>query len=372
MSKNAFISHASKDCEVAQKICAMLEAREIECWIAPRDIIPGRDYGEEIIRGIEETSVTILILSENANESTFVKKEIERAISKAKPVLPVRIREVAPSPGLELFVSSAHWIDAWKSPIDGKIDQLANSIKPLIGQQPIRNAESPSSTTSRSINTKTLVFAAAALVAVAGIAFFWVKSDKSSENTAKVAQPTLPSAPAVNSANNQSAPSGIQPQVTNSEPAQVVTAPSSSNSSSLIQPPLPSDPKLAYVGVWSGDLQCKDQDGKDLILQFTFMGSAKDSTMYFHYQPATGSTTVVKAGCYEVIGHFNPENNNSIGINVKNWIQKTPPDLVEPRFSGKVAGTYIRLGAPAQNCGPLLLERKLPAFEIPASCRASN
>lgn len=123
MVKHAFISHASKDKEIAKKICEMLENRGIECWLAPRDIIPGRDYGEEIIRGIEETAATVLLMSENANDSTFVKKEIERAISKAKPVLPVRIRDVSPSPGLELFVSSAHWIDAWQSPIDSKIDQ---------------------------------------------------------------------------------------------------------------------------------------------------------------------------------------------------------------------------------------------------------
>ncbi len=39
----------------------------------------------------------VLILSDQSNESQFVRKEVERAVSKTKPVLPVRIREVTPS-----------------------------------------------------------------------------------------------------------------------------------------------------------------------------------------------------------------------------------------------------------------------------------
>ena len=84
----------------------MLELRGISCWISPRDIPMGKEYGEAIIAGIENTAATILVLSEQANESIFVRREIERAVSKGKPVFPVRIRNVLPSTGLELFISS--------------------------------------------------------------------------------------------------------------------------------------------------------------------------------------------------------------------------------------------------------------------------
>ncbi len=158
-----FVSHASKDAELAQRICELLEARGIRCWIAPRDIVPGHDYGEEIIRGIEGTVATVLILSENANTSTFVKKEIERAVSKSKPVFPVRVREVMPGPGLELFVSSAHWIDAWQPPLEAKLDQLAQSIQPLLGPASSGEVERRPAVPP----TKTWVWAAA--VAGAGV-----------------------------------------------------------------------------------------------------------------------------------------------------------------------------------------------------------
>jgi len=70
------------------------------------------EYGAAIIQGIESSRAMVLVLSEHSNDSHFVRKEVERAVSKAKPVLPVRIREVNPSGSLEFFISSAQWVDA--------------------------------------------------------------------------------------------------------------------------------------------------------------------------------------------------------------------------------------------------------------------
>jgi hypothetical protein len=127
----AFISHASEDREVAERICHFLEQRGIRCWMAPRDVRPGRRYGEEIVFAIEAADAVVLLLTENANASTFVEREIERAVSYGKPTLPVRVREVQPSRSLELFISNAHWIDAWKPPIEQYLDRLAESIRSL-------------------------------------------------------------------------------------------------------------------------------------------------------------------------------------------------------------------------------------------------
>lgn len=132
--KHAFISYASDDLPIVEKICAHLERRGIDCWMAPRDIIPGKDYAEAIIAGIEGAATTLLLLSERSNQSMFVKREIERAVSKAKPVIPVRIQSVMPSASLEFFVSSAHWIDVWQEPLDPKMDLLASAIRKLTGE----------------------------------------------------------------------------------------------------------------------------------------------------------------------------------------------------------------------------------------------
>ncbi len=132
MDRTAFISHASKDSGAAEKITAFLEKSGISCWIAPRDVRPGQEYAAEIVRGIAQSAVMVLVLSENANDSTFVKREVERAVSQGKPIFPIRVREVKPSQSLELFISSHHWIDAWKPPLEQYMDRLVEAINIVV------------------------------------------------------------------------------------------------------------------------------------------------------------------------------------------------------------------------------------------------
>lgn len=129
MAKTAFISYASEDESVAATISEYLEQNGVSCWIASRDVRPGADYGSEIIDGIETSAALVLVLSEHANSSEFVKREVERAVSKGRPIFPVRVREVVPSKSLELFISSAEWIDAWQPPIEQYLGRLAESVR---------------------------------------------------------------------------------------------------------------------------------------------------------------------------------------------------------------------------------------------------
>jgi hypothetical protein len=136
LTRVAFISHASEDAAAAGTICEYLERAGVSCWLAPRDVAPGRDYAAEIVGGIEASAVFVLVLSESANASPFVKREVERAVSKGKPVFPIRIREVEPSRSLELFVSSEQWIDAWRPPLEQYLARLVESIRATAGLHP--------------------------------------------------------------------------------------------------------------------------------------------------------------------------------------------------------------------------------------------
>ena len=100
----------------------------LRCWIAPRDVRAGREYANEIIDAIERTPVLVLVLSAAANESKFVRREVERAVTKGDPVIPVRIENVMPSTALELFVSATHWIDAWRGDCADHMDRLVRDL----------------------------------------------------------------------------------------------------------------------------------------------------------------------------------------------------------------------------------------------------
>lgn len=134
IGRPVFICHASKDAGTARQICTYLESERIACWIAPRDVAPEANYAEEIIGGIERAAVVLLVLSTGANQSRHVRNEIERAVSKGKIILPLRVEDVLPGGALELHVASSQWVDAYVPPLETGLVRAAVAIKALLGQ----------------------------------------------------------------------------------------------------------------------------------------------------------------------------------------------------------------------------------------------
>ena len=132
MAFDAFISYSSKDKPAADAACAVLEAAGIRCWIAPRDIQAGRQYGGAIIDAIDQCRVMILIFSSNANDSGQIHREIERAVTKGVPIVPVRIEEVAPTQSMEYFLGAIHWLDALTQPLEGHLQKLTETVRAIL------------------------------------------------------------------------------------------------------------------------------------------------------------------------------------------------------------------------------------------------
>jgi hypothetical protein len=131
VAHDAFISYSSKDKTTADATCATLEARGIRCWMAPRDILPGADWGETIVDAINDARVFVLVFSVNANESSQIKREVERAINRGIPVIPFRIENVLPTKSLEYFLSTPHWLDAFSPPLEEHLNYLASVISSI-------------------------------------------------------------------------------------------------------------------------------------------------------------------------------------------------------------------------------------------------
>lgn len=128
LSKTVFISYASQNAEIARQICELLEQQHIDCWIAPRNIMPGQSYGTEIVKAIDKVDGLVVVLTHESNSSSMVQKEVERAVSKGKIIYPFRIENVTPSSGLEFFISSSHWIDAFNGNLKNAITLLVSAL----------------------------------------------------------------------------------------------------------------------------------------------------------------------------------------------------------------------------------------------------
>jgi len=130
-----FISYASQDLTVADTVCAALEAAGIACWIAPRDVRAGDSYASAIVQAINSCRMLVLVLSKSAIDSPHVLREVERASSKKRPVLSIRMDATELPPDLEYFLSANHWRDASGGPVEQILPALIAAVQ---GQTPLR------------------------------------------------------------------------------------------------------------------------------------------------------------------------------------------------------------------------------------------
>src|SRR5215467_4856127 len=143
MAHDVFVSHSVKDKVVAEMIVARLEADLVTCWIAPRDVVPGADWGESIIDAIEPSRIMILIFSRNADASPQIKREVERAVNKGVYIIPFRIDDIPPTKSLEYFISTSQWMDAFSPPLERHLDNLAKTVNAVLKSPPLPAADVP-------------------------------------------------------------------------------------------------------------------------------------------------------------------------------------------------------------------------------------
>jgi hypothetical protein len=129
---DVFISHSSADKQVADAVCAAMESKNFRCWIAPRDIPAGVSWGSAIIEGIEDSRLMLLVFSEHANRSDQVLREVERAVAKKKPIVPLRIDGEPMRKDFEYFLASSQWLDATGGPLESHLAGLTSRVRHLL------------------------------------------------------------------------------------------------------------------------------------------------------------------------------------------------------------------------------------------------
>jgi hypothetical protein len=180
MPHDVFISYSSLDKTAADAACAALEAAGLRCWIAPRDVTPGAEWGEAIIVAINQCRVMILVFSANANNSPQIRREVERAVSKGVPIIPLRIQDIAPARSLEYFIGDVHWLDALTPPLEAHLRRLAESVRALLqvdamprqSRAPSPNVAPPSATPQKT-RVAMLSIVGCAIAFATGIGVWW-------------------------------------------------------------------------------------------------------------------------------------------------------------------------------------------------------
>jgi len=189
LRRPVFISYATADRKEALGICKAIERRGTKCWISTRDVEPGENYQEAIVRALRGSRAMVLVFSDAANNSDEIKKELSLASRYHVPVMALRIEDVEPSDAFAYELSTRQWIDAfegWDKSLDAlvrKIDQAGAS------QDGPAAADEPRPRRRAKLQSRKPFFiagAAVALIVAAVAGWFLLRTDGAAAHTTQV------------------------------------------------------------------------------------------------------------------------------------------------------------------------------------------
>ena len=131
-SFDVFISYSTSNVEKAKAVCCYLEDSGLKCWIAPRNIQGGKLWPEEIVRGIENSQLTLLLLSSTSSLSPYVLRELELSVKNERPIIPLRLEDCRVSRSIEFFLTSHQWIDFHPNTLESYFPELLKTLKALL------------------------------------------------------------------------------------------------------------------------------------------------------------------------------------------------------------------------------------------------
>jgi hypothetical protein len=103
---NIFISYAREDSEYAKRLFDSLPKHlDLNLWFDKESLLPGANWKNEILTGIEKSDFILILLSTRSVSKTgFVQREIREAIERIsllppekRLIIPVRVEECTPS-----------------------------------------------------------------------------------------------------------------------------------------------------------------------------------------------------------------------------------------------------------------------------------
>ena len=128
-NKEVFISYCTKNKELAQLFCNVVEGAGVSCWMAPRDIPSGGSWATSIAKGIEDALILALLVSDASMSSAEVEKEVDLANGRRMTILPIRIENAELKGAFKYHLSNKQWVDALE---DDQTLRYNNTIEAIL------------------------------------------------------------------------------------------------------------------------------------------------------------------------------------------------------------------------------------------------
>ena len=120
---SAFISYSTKNLEQAQRVRDELKHSQVNVFLAKDSFRIGDAVTPTIMKEIEQCDVFLLLWSEEAAASKWVRDEVKTAVSSHKHILPVKLDDTA----LPEMLGDIHYVS---EPADGNraLEQIRTAV----------------------------------------------------------------------------------------------------------------------------------------------------------------------------------------------------------------------------------------------------
>ena len=125
-----FISYSSKDQKLIDALCHFLEARNLRCFVAYRDVPKGEDWASYIVKAIRKCKVFVYVHSQSSNKSAETTKELQLAFGTKCVVIPFRIENIDYISAKKYRLTNVNWLDAFPDKPEKYLGKLFDIIKP--------------------------------------------------------------------------------------------------------------------------------------------------------------------------------------------------------------------------------------------------
>lgn len=115
-SYDVFISYQHNAKKIVDYLVENLERSGISCWYAPRNLIGGQEYDEAITKVISNARCVISVISDEALESQWIKREIVLADDYNIPIISFEIAPIKIQNGLTSRLAIKNKVVAFENP----------------------------------------------------------------------------------------------------------------------------------------------------------------------------------------------------------------------------------------------------------------
>lgn len=133
--KYVFVSYKSEEYDQAKAVKEHLEKNGIPCWMAPMSIRGGSSYAQEIPPAIQGCSVFLLILSEKAQNSKWVPREVDQAINSGKTIMPYMVENCPLRHDFSFYLTNVQRYEAFRDP-EETLRRMTRDIQNMLGITP--------------------------------------------------------------------------------------------------------------------------------------------------------------------------------------------------------------------------------------------